>query len=212
MKIKLIAIAQEDGWGIIKKEGQIFILRPPYKSTDMFEVSTNEVEKSICLYGFEECDIPLGSLNEVVTFLKGKFVEAMKKIGVGKMPSNQLREILKYANEDILKEFLNRAQKDLIPSGKLDAAESIAFELIKLEKVIKNPELSKMAVNVLEKCNQIKKDRQSMAIMINTNEKESWSTKYSRLFNKHPFDVVNNIAQNISSRGRILPNPGGALS
>jgi len=111
MKIKIIAMAQEDGWGIIKKDEQMFILRPPYTNSDLIEVSNKEIEKLIYIHGFEECDIPLDSLNEVITLLKRKFVEAMEKIGVGRMPSSQLR--------------------------------------------------LKMAVNVLEKCSQIKKERQS---------------------------------------------------
>jgi len=212
MKIKIIAIAPEDGWGIIKKDEQMFILRPPYKNSDLIRVSPIEFEKAISVYGFEECDIHLGSLNEVVTFLKEKFVEEMEKIGVGRMPSDQLRELLKYATEDILKEFLDRAQKDLIPSGKLDAAESIALKSMKSEKVLKNPELLKMAVNVLEKCSQIKKERHNLAMVTDTNEKENWSNKYPGLFNKYPYSIINNLAQKISSRGRILPNPGGALS
>lgn len=212
MKIRIIAMAQEDGWGIIKKDEQMFILRPPYKNSDLMEVSTKEFEKAISLYGFEECDIPLGSINEVITLLKGNYVEAMEKIGVGKLPSNQLREMLKYATEDILKEFLDRAQKDLIPSGKFDAAESIAFELMKIETVSKNSELLKMAVNVLEKCTQIKKERQSLAIMTTTNDNESWQNKFSSTIRKYSLKDIKTLAQIISTRGKILPNPGGALS
>jgi len=205
-------MAQEDGWGIIKKDEQMFILRPPYKNSDLIEVSTKEFEKAISLYGFEECDIPLGSINEVITVLKGNYVEAMKKIGVGRLPSNQLREMLKYATEDILNEYLERAQKDLIPSGRLDAAESIAFELMKIEKVLKNPELSGMAFNVLEKCNQIKKERQNLAIMTITNENESWSNKFKSAIEKYSFNAIKTQVQIVSTRGRILPNSGGALS
>lgn len=209
MKIKIIAMATEDGWGIIKKDEKIFILRPPYENTDLIEISTKEFEKAICIYGYEECDIPLGSLNEVITLLKTEFVEAMKKIGVGRMPSSQLRELLKFATEDILKEYLDRCQTDLIPSGKLDAAESIAFELKKLEKVIKNPELTTMAFNVLEKCSQKRKEKQSLAMMTNTNKKESWS-KFKSAMKKYSFNAIMTQGQIVSTRGRISPNPGGA--
>ena len=156
MKIKIIAIAPSDGWAFIIKEYKIFLLRPPYISSNQIEVSEKDVETAIHLHGFEECNFDFYSLHEVVEFLKTKYIESMKNQGIGLPSSEQLRELLKYAPDDVLLQYLKRAEEELIPEGKLDAAESIALELLKLDKVKENLEMHDMAEDILNKCNQKK--------------------------------------------------------
>ncbi|MEA3281874.1 MAG: hypothetical protein U9Q68_04830 [Euryarchaeota archaeon] len=66
MKFKIIAAAPDDGWGFVSEEEKIFLLRPPYTSSDEIEVSMKVVENAIHIRGFEECDITLDTINEVV--------------------------------------------------------------------------------------------------------------------------------------------------
>jgi len=158
MKIKIIAIAPNDGWAFIIKEYKIFLLHPPYISSNQIEVSEKDVGTAIHLHGFEECNFDFNSLHEVIEFLKTKYIESMKKQGIGLPSSEQLRELLKYAPDDVLLQYLKRAEEELIPEGKLDAAESIALELLKLDKVKDNLEMHDMAADILDKCNQKKFD------------------------------------------------------
>jgi tetratricopeptide (TPR) repeat protein len=153
MEIKIIAIAPNDGWGFIEKEEKIYLLHPPYTSSNLIEVSRKEVENAIHLHGFEVCDISLNGINEAVKFLKEKYIESKETQGIDLPSSKQLRELLKYATDDVLLEYLNKAKRELIPEGKLDAAESIASELKKLETVRKNPKMLEMIIETLEECN-----------------------------------------------------------
>ena len=158
MKIKIIAIAPNDGWAFIIKEDKIFLLHPPYVSSNQLEVSEEDVETAIHLHGFEECNFDFNSLHEVIEFLKTKYIESMKNQGIGLQSSEQLRELLKYAPDDVLLQYLKRAEEELIPEGKLDAAESIALELLKLDQVKEDREMLDMAADIIDKCSQKKSD------------------------------------------------------
>lgn len=204
MKIKIIAIAPNDGWGFIVREEKIFLLRPPYVSSNQIEVSEKDVENAIHLHGFEECDITLNTVNEMVRFLKEKYIESKKNQGIDLPSSEQLRELLKYATDDVLLEYLNKAKRELIPEGKLDVAESIALELMKLEKVRNNPEMHEMARDVLEKSKQERKRLKELAIT-SIDPKETWKNRFPTAMDRYPIDSVIEHQKVISARGQLLP-------
>ena len=78
MEIKIMATAPKDGWGFIEKDGKLFLLRPPYTTSDQIEVTIKDLSKAIHSYGFEECAISLNSINETVKFLKEAYIETKK--------------------------------------------------------------------------------------------------------------------------------------
>ena len=205
MEIKIIAIAPNDGWGFIEKEEKIYLLHPPYTSSNLIEVSRKEVETAIHLHGFEECDISLNGINEAVKFLKEKYIESKETQGIDLPSSKRLRELLKYATDDVLLGYLNKAKRELIPEGKLDAAESIALELMKLEKVKNNPEIREMGIDILEKCSQGRKRVGELAIAISNNLKETWEERFSDVMERYPKEAIIKYQKSISARGQILP-------
>jgi hypothetical protein len=152
MKIKVIAIAPYDGWAFIVEEERLLLLRPPYVLSELDEVSKYEVENAISAHGFEECDITFDSIDEVIEFLKDQFVRLRKNQGIEIPSSKELRKLLEYAPDDVLREYLRRAEEELIPKGKVEAAESIVSDLMKLERVRDNPEMKSMAARIIEKC------------------------------------------------------------
>lgn len=101
MEIKIIAMAPYDGWAFIEREKKIFLLKPPYISSELSEVSEKLVENAVCTYGFEECDITFDSMNGVIRFVKDQFVESRKELGIDVPSSEELRDLLKYSNDDV---------------------------------------------------------------------------------------------------------------
>ncbi len=202
MKIKIIAIAPNDGVGFVEKEGKIFLLRPPYTSSSQIEVSRKVVENAIYSYGFEECDIALNSISNVVKYLKKTYIKSMKKQGIGLPSLEQLKELLKYATDDVLLKYLKRAKNELIPEGRLDAAESIVLDLMKLEKVQHNPEMQKMGIDILEKCNQERIKRIKRLV-----EEETWEKNFRlALEEKAQFEKIEEmrLAEKTSNEGDFV--------
>ncbi len=202
MKIKIIAIAPSDGWAFIVKEEEIFLLRPPYISSNQIEVSEKDVENAIPLHGFEECDTIRDSISEVVKFLKEKYVESMKKQSVGLRSSEKLRKLLKYANDDVLLQYLKKADGELIPDGNLNAAESIALDIMKIEKVRTNPEIYNLAINIIEKCKNENERMKELAIEIKP--KKSWADIFPCAWNKYK-ENINLIKNAIYKKRQVFP-------
>ncbi len=201
-----MATAPNDGWGFIEKEEKLFLLRPPYTTSDQIEVTIKDLSKAIHSYGFEECAISLNSINETVKFLKEAYIETKKTQGIELPSFEKLREGLKYATDDVLLEYLKKAEKELIPEGKQDAAEAIALELMKLEKVKNDPGMLDMCRDILEKCSQARRRRkEELASEISNNQEETWKDKFPDVVATYPLGVIINHQKKIAERGQILP-------
>lgn len=151
---KIIAIDPYNGWYFVEKKEKIFLLRPPYTGSFQVLASKYEVEKAIAQYNFRECDIRFKSINDTIKFAKEEYIKIKKAQGIN-IPSNeQLIELLNYATDEILWEYLRKAKNELIPNGKFKIAKSIARDFLKLEKVNNNPAMKKMVWDIVEKCQQ----------------------------------------------------------
>ena len=149
-EIKIIAIDLDNGWEFISKDGKTFLLRPPYTHSNQIEVSREFVENAIHSQGFEECDIPIVDINDAIEYLKQEYIESKENQGIDLPSSEQLAELLKYADDIVLFDWLNRIKRELIPEGKLDTAGFIVSELAKLEQVKSNPEMWRMAMGIID--------------------------------------------------------------
>ena len=205
MKFKIIAAAPDDGWGFVSEEEKIFLLRPPYTSSDKIEVSMKVVENAIHIRGFEEYDITLDTINEVVRSLKEMYIESKRKQGIDPPSSEKLKEFLKYATDDVLLEYLNRAYNELIPEGKLDLAESMASDLLELENVQNNTEMLSMGLDILKKCIHERKSRKQSIQDLFSDPQRTWANKYPHATAIYSIDSINERQKLISSRGQILP-------
>ena len=185
MKFKIIAAAPADGWGFVSEEEKIFLLRPPYTSSDKIEVSMKVVENAIHIRGFEECDITLDNPNEVVRSLKEMYIESKRKRDIDPPSSEKLKEFLKYATDDVLQGYLNRAYNELIPEGKLDAAEAIALDLLDLENVQHNTKMLSIATDILKKCRQEREGLKKLVFDASTSSQETWVDRFSNAVDRY---------------------------
>lgn len=205
MKFKIIAAAPDDGWGFVSEEEKIFLLRPPYTSSDKIEVSMKVVENAIHLRGFEEYDITLDTINEVVRSLKEMYIESKRKQGIDPPSSEKLKEFLKYATDDVLLGYLNRANDELIPDGKLDAAGAIASDLLDLENVRNNSEMLSMGLGILKKCRQGREGLDKLVFDASTSSQETWADRFPNAVSKYSLHPLAERQKRISLSGQILP-------
>ncbi len=88
----------------------------------------------------------------MIQFLKDKYVKSLKNSGIDLPSSDQLKELLKYATDDILIKYLEKADKELIPKGRFDIANSMALDIFNLRR--ENTKISYMAMDIVKKCSQ----------------------------------------------------------
>lgn len=203
MEIKVIAIAPNDGWAFIIKEDEMFLMRPPYTSNHMLEATQKTVQNALHMHGFEVCDQSFGNWKEVIDFLKNKYVEAIKSRGIDLPSKDELGEILKYATDDILLRFLERAEKELIPQGKREAARSIALDIMKLEKAKSNTEIHDKALRVFDKCAQAERGMDEL-VQEAGNQQETWKDKFRRATEKYSAEAIDTRTKSVRENGQIL--------
>ena len=203
MGIKVIAIAPDDGWAFIIREDKVFLLRPPYGSSDHIEASEKDVENALRFHAFEECDFGFSNLKEAIEFLKDKYVEAMKNRGIDLPSSEELRELLKYATDDILLEYLEKAENELIPKRKLDAASSIALDIMRLGR--ENREINNMVISVLERCKSKRQGMKELATsIIEENQRRTWEEKFPNATDKISVEIMIDRRRSVCERGQLL--------
>jgi len=152
----MIAIEPHDGWAFIIKDERLYLLRPPYQSNDLVESSEKDLTTAVSKYHFQESNTVFNTLTEAINFLRDKYVESMKKSGFKLPKEEELKSLLEFATEDILLDYLDMAEQELIPNRNLDAAESLALELVQLEKVKENSAMFNRAVKIIKKCKEEK--------------------------------------------------------
>ena len=205
MTFKIIAAALNDGWGFVLEEETIFLLRPPYTSSDKIEVSMKVVENAIHIRGFEEYDITLDTINEVVRSLKEMYIESKRRQGIDPPSSEKLKEFLKYATDDVLLGYLNRANDELIPERKLDAAEAIALDMLDLENVRNNTDMSRIATDILKKCRQEREGLEKLVFDASTSSQETLTDRFPNAVNTYSEPHIVEYQKRISSSGQMMP-------
>ncbi|MFX0066378.1 MAG: hypothetical protein ACFFC7_29820, partial [Candidatus Hermodarchaeota archaeon] len=165
MKIKVIALAPNDGWAYIERENKITLLRPPYTPSNQVEVSMKDVKDAIELYGFEKCVFTANTIEEVIKFLEQQYFKS-NELEILELPSlEQLKEFLEDAPDDVLFKYIEKAQKELIPKGELEIAKSIALDLLSFEKVKQNPKMHAMATEIIERVKITKEKENAQKII-----------------------------------------------
>lgn len=177
-KLKIVAIVPRDGWAIIEEEGKLFLLHPPYTVSAKSECSPVELQEAVLKHGFHSVDYPFRDYAGLITFIKEEIIRSNKAAHASVPTDEELKELLKYANDKILTHFLQKAEDELIPEGNIEAAESLALDLLKLDKVKENKMLLNQALSIIAKC---KEER---------NLKKVWEMKFHEKRLKSKFTYI----------------------
>jgi len=205
MKIKLIAIAPEDGWAFFAQEDNIYLLRPPYTTERLVQVSKDIVEKAIFHHGFESDEISFDTMAELINYVEERFVEIEKAQGKGMPSLDELREILEFATDDVLDMFLTRTENELIPQRVFGPARAIATDLLRLDSVINNPRMRERALDILVKCNQEVDHHQALTDEISKEREQSWQRKFPNAAKGYPIAAIATLCNTVRQRGQLMP-------
>jgi len=203
MPVRIIAIAPYDGWAFISKEDGTFLLRPPYTSSNLIESSMEDVENAVLKHDFEECEVSLENISGAVKYLKNVYMEKKREQGIGVPSDERLKEIWKYASDDILLKYLNKAKDELIPKGQYNAAESFAQDLRSLESVQKNPDMMKMVSDILGECCK-RKSRLKEIEMETGDREEKLRRKFPYASNKYTMAFLIKYQKVVSGRKQLF--------
>ncbi len=198
MEIKIIAAAPYDGWAFILKEERLYLLKPPYRSSDLMESSARDLEKALHHYGFQAHDREFSSFYQLIQYLKQEYVKNMKELGFSDPSREELTSLLEYASDEILEEYLEKVEKELIPHRKLAAAESILIQFLYLEKVCKNDAQKNRVLALLQEC------RRQKGLLSDLLKKENGHV-FTSLEEKYQEKDIIKVKKNIIKWGQMFP-------
>ena len=210
MGVEVIAIAPSDGWAFVVEGDRILLLRPPYRASTTVEVSPEVVENSIRRHGFKACDIQLENVSEAVTYVKNQYVQSKESEGIARPSAEQLVKLLQYADEHVLYDYLDRAERQLIPEARLDQAEYIALEIASLDKARANPDLLDRALSVAAKSLQAARLRDTQLEELSRASAEGWETRFPNAVLRYTTESLVGKTEQIAREKHLIPLAGWA--
>ncbi len=148
-----IAIAPEDGWAFVKDgKGSVRLVRPPYRKNNVSIVSEETVEKAISTHGFiaEEKDFP--DWYSLIIHLRDRLIQERKAQGRSVPGLEAARNLVQYAPQHVVKNYLDRVETDLFPESNWDAAMSLLLVLLESQGVKVDEGLKERTTTLLRKC------------------------------------------------------------
>jgi hypothetical protein len=117
--IELVALDEVDGLLFYRQAGDTFALRPPYSDAPT-RVPEAAVARAIGDHGFEAKDLQFTTLEQMVSFVRQQ-ADGAPGEGDGPVAPGLLR----VAPAPVLQRFLDRAERELLPTGAVEQAERL---------------------------------------------------------------------------------------
>ncbi len=200
MRIKMVALAPFDGWAFVICDEKLRLLRPPYRVNDFVEASDDELATAISRYHFRKLDKSFKSIPETVRFLKETYADEIEKTGITLPDTDELKELLQFANLDVLTDYLDKIENEFIPNRSFDAAESLTIELLRIEKVNQDPLLYNRAIDIISKC----KDERHSLLELKKLSVEL-SEKFPNAAKKYTVESIEEKRSATCQSGQLMP-------
>ena len=201
--VDIIAISPDSGWAFVKEGDKLFLFRPPYIPSHRIEAKDIDVEKAFQLQIFVDCQYSFKNMDEAIRFLENYYIELLENIGITEPSTDELKEFLKYVDDDTLLDYLKRAKGEFIPKGDLVTAGTIVADIIELDKA--NAEINKMAADVLREI-QKKREETKDSVLDKVPHKQSlnWQTKFPNVNDKYSQKGMEKFSWQISQEGQLF--------
>src|ERR1017187_8750773 len=200
--LELVAASLEDGWAFVKKAGRLLLLKPPYRQVNVIPVSEDILEKALHAYGFASIHVPYDTWNQLIAFLRAELSKVHEsKLNV--LPGVEMMyELLFDAPRDILVDYLNRTESELIPNREWPAALDLLTVLMRVDSVRGEPDLYARAINLLRRCSKgladAKVGREEL-----TADTVAW--RFPGVAKHYPVQSVMDYMRNVADRHPVLP-------
>ena len=151
--LELLAIAPEDGWAFVRRDGQLILIKPPYRDSSLVRVSEDIIEKAVSQHGFDRLQEFYPGWGPLIDFLRAELANVRKsKLDI--LDDAELKfELLRDAPREILEDYLHRTESELIPSGEWRAALDVLTLLMRIDIVRQDASLYPRAIALLQRCN-----------------------------------------------------------
>lgn len=148
--ISLIAAAFDDGWAFVRQGYTVYLVRPPYKRSSLVEVSESAALRAVHAHGFTPELRDYRDWAALIAFLREKIAESAAARAPRAEEIDAAARLLRRAPPDVVAGYLDRVERELLPSGEHRAAIRLLTALHGLEQVMTDPPLRARAARLLD--------------------------------------------------------------
>lgn len=195
MTIRLEALSATDGTGIFRKEGTIRLLRPPYRLQDSPVLPEESLHNAIARFGFSPSTQEFSSWPQAIEYLNRKTVESRQAIAKELPDAIRGADIIEDAPEEVLRDFLERVDKELIPQRLFDEAENFLLVFLGSSAMTSHPDLAKRAADLFQLT--MSKRRQTEVLM---SELVGHDLRFPNLSKHGRLEESDRVAEQIKNR------------
>ncbi len=203
--LELLAYAPEDGWAYIREDGEVRLVRPPYTFSTSQIADEHAMETAIQRFGFFPPDKKrtFSSYHELINFFKKEIVRSWKESGKELPETVDLQRSLKLSSVEVLTRFLDKIEKELLPTQKWEHAKNLLTNMLTIPKVQRiGLFLDRVATLLRETLRADNCDRKDK-IMLLGGEKQI-QKKFHRLFKKFKTSTIIEHSERIREQRQIL--------
>jgi hypothetical protein len=157
MKLKLEALSPAEGIGIIRSGQTLRLVRPPYALQDAPRLSEESLEDAIVRHGFSGSSEQFRSWEDAISFLNQQAVAARRLLGKEIPDAIPGPDILNVAPPEVLCDFLDRVESEIIPQRLFDHAEDFLLAVLLNKPWTSQPEICQRAAELLQRNNEARK-------------------------------------------------------
>ncbi|MBF0475663.1 MAG: hypothetical protein HQK59_07465 [Deltaproteobacteria bacterium] len=146
MSIVLLAYFDLDGSAIVKIDSELLLARPPFEKRHIIKVDETTLGMAILRFGFFSTEKLFPDWEALIEFLQAQVAEAHKASGLDLSKVDVSQDIIDLAPPEILDRYLDRIERELIPTRRFDHAEAVLMAMIKSDNpdLIPKPRLSRV--------------------------------------------------------------------
>jgi hypothetical protein len=158
---KLLALAAEDAYAFAEQNDELFLIRPPFTSRVKKQVPRAALETAIVRYGFMRSDQTFDSWSGLVQYLRDEFLRARRGTNQQPEDSDNIRRLVQRAPEEVVLQYLERIETELIPREEWSAAIELLTHLFRNVVAKGRPDLLDNCATLLERCETLRRARES---------------------------------------------------
>lgn len=148
MKLKVEAFSPLDGIAIVRSGQNLRLIRPPYELNDTPILSEDCVNDALLNHGFSTLGQHFPGWQQLIEFLNDQVIASRRSLGKQIPACIPTKEILDVAPAEVLHNFLDRVERELIPQRSFDHAEDFLLLLLSREPT-HGPEICARAAHLL---------------------------------------------------------------
>jgi len=151
--ITLLAQSEADGWGLVRADDALLLIRPPYTNDSLQAVSPATLDDAITRHGFVDVELVFDSWGDVVAFLREGVARNMAS-SLHASAEGIATSLVASAPMSVLDRLVAEAESRIKRGETLAASARLLTAVLARAEVVENPERSRRAISALSEALQ----------------------------------------------------------